>query len=126
MGWLTLLSNRMVWLLSCNALRWHLQCFAMALAMLCDGTCNALRWHLQCFAVALAMLCGGTCNALREIIHVILKNDIVFHGDDNYKIVYIKKALQSRKTTGKHPMWALTDSNRRPSACKADALNQLS
>ena len=22
--------------------------------------------------------------------------------------------------------WALTDSNRRPSACKADALNQLS
>ena len=29
----------------------------------------------------------------------------------------------------KHPvlrMWAQTDSNRRPSACKADALNQLS
>ena len=24
------------------------------------------------------------------------------------------------------PAWALTDSNRRPSACKADALNQLS
>ncbi len=24
------------------------------------------------------------------------------------------------------PSWALTDSNRRPSACKADALNQLS
>ena len=23
-------------------------------------------------------------------------------------------------------LWALTDSNRRPSACKADALNQLS
>ena len=23
-------------------------------------------------------------------------------------------------------VWALTDSNRRPSACKADALNQLS
>ena len=23
-------------------------------------------------------------------------------------------------------MWTLTDSNRRPSACKADALNQLS
>ena len=109
-----------------NGMAIIMQCFAMALAMLCDGTCNALRWHLQCFAVALAMLCGGTCNALREIIHVILKNDIVFHGDDNYKIVYIKKALQSRKTTGKHPMWALTDSNRRPSACKADALNQLS
>ena len=27
---------------------------------------------------------------------------------------------------GKHPLVALTDSNRRPSACKADALNQLS
>ena len=29
---------------------------------------------------------------------------------------------------GKHDcfLWALTDSNRRPSACKADALNQLS
>ena len=26
----------------------------------------------------------------------------------------------------KTPKWALTDSNRRPSACKADALNQLS
>ena len=24
------------------------------------------------------------------------------------------------------PQWTLTDSNRRPSACKADALNQLS
>ena len=43
--------------------------------------------------MALAMLCGGTCNALREIIHVILKNDIVFHGDDNYKIdIYKKKS----------------------------------
>ena len=32
----------------------------------------------------------------------------------------------SEKITGKTPLWALTDSNRRPSACKADALNQLS
>ena len=30
---------------------------------------------------------------------------------------------ESREET---PLWALTDSNRRPSACKADALNQLS
>ena len=37
------------------------------------------------------------------------------------------------KNKKKHPQnvdvflkWALTDSNRRPSACKADALNQLS
>ena len=37
-----------------------------------------------------------------------------------------KKSLQPRKATGNHPKWALTDSNRRPSACKADALNQLS
>ena len=37
-----------------------------------------------------------------------------------------KNSLQPRKITGKHPLWALTDSNRRPSACKADALNQLS
>ena len=30
--------------------------------------------------------------------------------------------------SGNYPLvlWALTDSNRRPSACKADALNQLS
>ena len=52
---------------------------------------NGMAIIMQCFAMALAMLCDGTCNALREIIHVILKNDIVFHGDDNYKIVYIKK-----------------------------------
>ena len=37
-----------------------------------------------------------------------------------------RKTLQPRRTTGYHPKWALTDSNRRPSACKADALNQLS
>ena len=31
-------------------LRWQL-------AMLCVGGCNALRWRLQCFALAVAMLC---------------------------------------------------------------------
>ena len=25
-----------------------------------------LRWQLQCFALAVAMLCVGRCNALRE------------------------------------------------------------
>ena len=30
-------------------LRWRLQCFALADAMLCVGGCNALRWRLQCF-----------------------------------------------------------------------------
>lgn len=34
-----------------------------------------------------------------------------------------KKGLFSRKDLFS---WAITDSNRRPSACKADALNQLS
>ena len=38
-------------------LRWRLQCFALADAMLCVGSCNALRWQLQCFALADAMLC---------------------------------------------------------------------
>ncbi len=38
---------------------------------------------------------------------------------------------QTKKKKNSHydhssSMWALTDSNRRPSACKADALNQLS
>ena len=33
----------------CNALRWRMQCFALADAMLCVGGCNALRWRLQCF-----------------------------------------------------------------------------
>ena len=47
----------------CNALRWQMQCFALADAMLCVGGCNALRWRLQCFALAGAMLCMGRCNA---------------------------------------------------------------
>ena len=38
-------------------LRWQMQCFALAIAMLCVGRCNALRWQLQCFALADAMLC---------------------------------------------------------------------
>ena len=36
---------------------------------------------------------------------------------------------KQRMRNDSHPLllwWALTDSNRRPSACKADALNQLS
>ena len=38
----------------------------------------------------------------------------------------IKKIPRTPKNHGGTPLWALTDSNRRPSACKADALNQLS
>ena len=65
---------------------------------------NGMAIIMQCFAMALAMLCGGTCNALREIIHVILKNDIVFHGDDNYKIdIYKKKPCNLERLQGNTP-----------------------
>ena len=37
-----------------------------------------------------------------------------------------KKIPATPKGHRETPQWALTDSNRRPSACKADALNQLS
>ena len=37
-----------------------------------------------------------------------------------------KHNKKGRKITLSPLWWALTDSNRRPSACKADALNQLS
>ncbi len=41
----------------------------------------------------------------------------------NYKY---KKIPAAPKNHGETPLWALRDSNPRPSACKADALNQLS
>ena len=41
----------------CNALRWHMQCFALAHAKLCVDGCKALRERLQSFAWADAMLC---------------------------------------------------------------------
>ena len=31
-------------------LRGQMQSFALAVAKLCVGSCNALRWHMQCFA----------------------------------------------------------------------------
>ena len=39
---------------------------------------------------------------------------------------WTKKIPAAPKGHRETPQWALTDSNRRPSACKADALNQLS
>ena len=43
---------------------------------------------------------------------------------------HIKLPLETKKNRQAPEVlvywWALTDSNRRPSACKADALNQLS
>ena len=49
-----------------KALRWQMQSFALADAMLCVGSCKALRGRMQSFAMAVAMLCVGGCNALRE------------------------------------------------------------
>ena len=47
-----------------------------------------------------------------------------------FKSYNILNAYKTKKTHYPKIMslskWALTDSNRRPSACKADALNQLS
>jgi hypothetical protein len=40
-----------------------------------------------------------------------------------------KKSIKNKNRTRKCPvfgLWGMTGSNRRPSACKADALNQLS
>ena len=34
----------------------QVQCFAMAHAKLCDDTCKALRWHLQSFALSIAIV----------------------------------------------------------------------
>ena len=42
---------------------------------------------------------------------------------ENGLLIYVKQKKSTNKWTF---VWALTDSNRRPSACKADALNQLS
>ena len=42
-----------------KALRWQMQSFALADAMLCVGGCNALRWRMQSFAMAVAKLCVG-------------------------------------------------------------------
>ena len=51
-------------------------------------------------------------------------------GSDGFEPPKLEAAdLQSAPFghSGNYPVgWALTDSNRRPSACKADALNQLS
>ena len=66
----------------------------------------------------------------------------MFEFDDRFEFIYLSNILTRNATsrsdvpTGKSKRafsldktllrWAITDSNRRPSACKADALNQLS
>ena len=47
-------------------------------AMLCDVTCNALRCHLQCFAMSLAKLCDATCNALRCYLQCFIMTPLYF------------------------------------------------
>ena len=45
---------------------------------------------------------------------------------ENYLALIKTKKVFQRLLKDLLTWWALTDSNRRPSACKADALNQLS
>ena len=51
------------------------------------------------------------------------------HLPASYRPAIGQLQKKQRMRNDSHPLllwWALTDSNRRPSACKADALNQLS
>ena len=49
----------------CSAVRWQMQCGALADAARCVGRCSAVRWRLQCGALAIAVRCVGDCSALR-------------------------------------------------------------
>ncbi len=57
---------------------------------------------------------------------------LLFESDpyriQTYNLLIRSQVLYSVELTDlfRNDLWALTDSNRRPSACKADALNQLS
>ncbi len=51
------------------------------------------------------------------------KNSIVYLDFTDVSSIHLINRLTTRRFVC---LWALTDSNRRPSACKADALNQLS
>ena len=53
-----------------------MQSFAIAHAKLCDSTCKALRWHLQSFALADAMLCVGDGQNCPEIVSPALDKRI--------------------------------------------------
>ena len=57
-------------------------------------------------------------------IYQILCNKHLILSPQNATLAIIENILQPLKSY--RMLWALTDSNRRPSACKADALNQLS
>ena len=67
------------------------------------------------------------------IVFMFFIRPVSKHHDDNgwqyHSATQWQWQITRNKKRGKlmfSSMWALTDSNRRPSACKADALNQLS
>ena len=54
----------------------------------------------------------------------VYKKERVGMNHTNSQLIIV--SLEINLIGGLLLLWALTDSNRRPSACKADALNQLS
>ena len=77
----------------------------------------------------------ATLEYAQDVTSLILfiRKDIVLPDGDSYRIqtynlLIRSQMLYSVELTSHFVLreWALTDSNRRPSACKADALNQLS
>jgi hypothetical protein len=54
---------------------------------------------------------------------ISMSNKTNLNQPETIGMSYKTKRLPPEEVTS---LWALTDSNRRPSACKADALNQLS
>ncbi|MCI6462655.1 MAG: hypothetical protein MSA30_04665 [Prevotella sp.] len=63
-----------------NALRWRMQCFALADAKLCVGGCKALRGQMQSFALMDAKLCVDDCNALRESWTELAQKSLSYSG----------------------------------------------
>ena len=50
----------------CDALGPPPYTFRQKKAVRCDGRCSALRWHMQCGAMANAARCDGSCSALHR------------------------------------------------------------
>ena len=46
------------------AVRWQMQCGALADAVRCVGGCSAVRWQMRCGALADAVRCVGGCSAV--------------------------------------------------------------
>ena len=69
-----------------------MQSFALAVAKLCVGDCKALRWRLQSFAWADAMLCSEIGKTGTEIVSPILDKRIS-------PILYKKNGGKTRHTS---------------------------